>query len=417
MKNIVVAAFALLLAYYGPQQDQTNRFDPVWMLGALALLAAVGGQLAVAIRLPALVGWLGAGLALGVSGLQVVHPDVFPPYQILLLTSGLWVGFQVGLHVVWPAQLDWRGPVLMAVASALILLLVTATVALLVEPPWGVALLLGALASLWGPFTAVPGFERRGALLLSVLGCGCALLLLSGVLVYLEAEAVVEAGATGWVGRIWLSLAAGGALGLVLGLTGLLAAPISTLVAGLSGVLLLMAVVLGEWGLMALPCGLAVGLVQGQQRLPSRRMRMLLHRSAPAAFMLFFALMGTALDLGALWPPSEGLYEVVLVLVAAPLFLRGLAPVAYYPLPAPNPGPGPGRGIGWLLLPRGALLFELFYGPHGLRQYAGSDGLLGQAVLADILFSVLFFSILASLLGARVTGREQAPVEEEAVPT
>ncbi|MEE2871480.1 MAG: hypothetical protein VX893_01030, partial [Candidatus Latescibacterota bacterium] len=78
MKNIVIAAFALLLTYYGPQQDQPNRFDAAWMLGALALMAAVGGQLAQAARLPALVGWVGAGLLLGVSGLQIVRPDVFP---------------------------------------------------------------------------------------------------------------------------------------------------------------------------------------------------------------------------------------------------------------------------------------------------------------------------------------------------
>ncbi|MBT4979364.1 MAG: hypothetical protein HOM86_18730 [Gemmatimonadetes bacterium] len=89
--------------------------------------------------------------------------------------------------------------------------------------------------------------------------------------------------------------------------------------------------------------------------------------------------------------------------------------MVYYPLPAPNPGPS-GR-IGWLLLPRGALLFELFYGPHGLKQYVGIDGLLGQAVSVDILFSVVFFSILASFLGTKVSGRERAPTAEEAAPT
>ena len=77
--------------------------------------------------------------------------------------------------------------------------------------------------------------------------------LLSGVLIFLEPEAVVEAGASGWVGRIWLSLLVGGGLGLGLRLAGLLAAPASTLVAGLLGTLLLTGVVLGEWGLMALP--------------------------------------------------------------------------------------------------------------------------------------------------------------------
>jgi len=412
MKNLVVAAFVLLLAYYGPQRDQASRFDAAWMLGALALLAAVGGQLAQAIRLPALIGWIAAGLALGISGLQVVSPTAFPLYQILLLVTGLWVGFQVGLHVVWPAQLDWRGPALIAAATALVFIVVTAAVALLVEPPWWLALLIGALASLWGPFTAVPEYRRRGALLLAVLGQGFALVLLSGVLVVLEGEAVVESGAIAWAGRVWLSLLVGGGLGLGLRLLGLFAAPASTLVTGLLGGFLCTAVALGEWGLMALPCGLAVGLVQGSKRLESRRVRLLLHRAAPVAFMLFFALMGTALELNALWPPADGLLQVALVLVATPVLLRGVAPMIYYPLPAPDPGHW--RRIGWLLLPRGALLFELFYGPHGLAQYVGQGGLVGQAVLVDILFSALLFSALAPLLGMRVPEPSQVPTAEDA---
>ena len=50
MKNLVVAAFVLLLAYYGPQRDEASRFDVAWMLGALALVAASFGQLAQAAR-------------------------------------------------------------------------------------------------------------------------------------------------------------------------------------------------------------------------------------------------------------------------------------------------------------------------------------------------------------------------------
>ena len=40
MKTIVVAAFVLLLIYYGPPPDRPSPFDAAWMLGALALLAA-----------------------------------------------------------------------------------------------------------------------------------------------------------------------------------------------------------------------------------------------------------------------------------------------------------------------------------------------------------------------------------------
>jgi hypothetical protein len=189
--------------------------------------------------------------------------------------------------------------------------------------------------------------------------------------------------------------------------------PASTLFAGLMVAFLSASLALEEWGLPALPCGLAVGLALRRHPLQNRRVRLLLHRAAPAAFMLFFALLGTSLKLDILWPVADGLLEVALVMAAAPLFLRGLAPIAYYPLPAPDPGPG--RRIGWQLLPRGALLFELFYGPHGLGQYAGSGGLLGQAVLVDILLSALLFSALASLLGERVVWPRSAP-EPESVP-
>ncbi len=394
MKTIVVAAFVLLLTYYGPLQDRSSPFDAAWMLGALALLAAAGGQLAQAIRLPALVGWVGAGMLLGSGGLQLVDLGAFSLHQMLFLTAGLGVGFQVGLHVIWPAHV-WRMLGLAAAATALIFAAVTAITALL-GLPWEQAVLLGALASLWGAFTGVPEVGRRTALLLAVLGTGCALGALSGALVLLKI------GTAGWVGRVGLSLVAGAGLGLGLRLLGRFAVPSATVVSGLVGAFFLAALGLDVLGLMALPCGLVAGLVQDEQQ--SRRVRLLLHRGAPVAFMLFFALVGTSLELGALWPPVAGLYEAALVLVTVPLILRGLASMAYYPLPGPHPHPG----FGWRLLPRGALLFELFYGPHGLAPYVGAEGLVAQVVLLDILFSTLLFSSLAALVDASLLAAAKA---------
>ena len=399
MKTIVVAAFVLLLVYYGPLQDRSSPFDAAWMLGALALLAAAGGQLAQAIRLPALVGWIAAGMLLGTGGLQLVDLGAFSLHQVLFLTVGLGVGFQVGLHVAWPTHV-WRMLGLAASATALIFAAVT-TVTGLLGLPWEQAVLLGALASLWGPFTGVPRFGRRSALLLAILGTGCALVALGGALVLLEA------GAEGWIGRVGLSLVAGGGLGLGLRLLGRFATPSATIVSGLVGAFFFAALALEVFGLMALPCGLVAGLVQDKQQ--SRRVRLFLHRGAPVAFMLFFALVGTALNLGALWPPTTGLYEAALVLVTVPLLLRGLAPLVYYPLP----GPYPGRRIGWRLLPRGALLFELFCGPHGLAPYVGAGGLLAQAVLLDILVSTLLFSSLASLVDASLFVAEKSRFAED----
>lgn len=401
MKTIVVAAFVLLLTYYGPLQDRSSPFDAAWMLGALALLAAAGGQLAQAIRLPALVGWVGAGMLLGTGGLHLVDLSAFSLHQMLFLTASLGVGFQVGLHVIWPRHV-WRMLGLAGAATALIFAAVAAITALL-GLPWEQAVLLGALASLWGAFTGAPEVGRRTALLLAVLGTGCALVALGGTLALLKTEIA------GWVGRVGLSLGAGAGLGLGLRLLGRFAVPSATIVSGLVGAFFLAALGLDVLGLMALPCGLVAGLVQDEQQ--SRRVRLLLHRGAPVAFMLFFALVGTSLELGALWPPVPGLYEAALVLVTVPLILRGLAPMAYYPLPGPHPHPG----FGWRLLPRGALLFELFYGPHGLAPYVGAEGLVAQVVLLDILFSTLLFSSLASLVDASLLAAAKArPSENDA---
>lgn len=394
MKTIVVALFVLLAICYGPPQDSSSPFDAAWMLGALALLATTGGQLAQATRLPPLVGWIGAGMLLGSGGLQIVVIDSFSLHQMLFLTAGLGVGFQVGLHVVWPPHIG-RTLGLAAAVTALVFATVTLATALL-GLPWTQAVLLGALASLWGPFTGVPEFGRRTALLLAVLGTGCALAVLGGTLVALET------GARGWVGRVGLSLLAGGGLGLGLRLFGRFTVPSTTLVSSLVGAFFATALVLETIGLMALPCGLIAGLVQNEQQ--SRRVRLLLHRGAPVAFMLFFALVGTALAPSALWPPAPGLYETALVLVTVPLLLRWLAPMAYYPLL----GPQPGRRIGWRLLPRGALLFELFFGPHGLAPYVGAEGLLAQAVLLDILVSALLFCSLSRLVDASLFAAEKS---------
>ena len=399
MQTIVVAVFVLLLICYGPLQDRSSPFDPAWMLGALALLAAAGGQLAQAIRLPALVGWVGAGMLLGTGGLQLVDLGAFSLHPMLFLTAGLGVGFQVGLHVIWPTHV-WRVLGLAAAATALIFAAVTTATALL-GLPWQQAVLLGALASLWGAFTGKPEVGRRTALLLAVLGTGCALGLLGG------AAILLKAGAAGWVGRVGLSLVAGIGLGLGLRFLGRFAGPSAPLVSGLVGAFFLAALALDVLGLMALPCGLVAGLVQDKQQ--SRRVRLLLHRGAPVAFMLFFALVGTSLELGVLWPPVPKLYEVALVLVTVPLILRGLAPMAYHPLPGPHPG------FGWRLLPRGALLFELFYGPHGLAPYVEAGGLLAQVVLLDILFSTLLFSSLASLVDASLSAAAKVrPAEDGA---
>ena len=71
-----------------------------------------------------------------------------------------------------------------------------------------------------------------------------------------------------------------------------------------------------------------------------------------------------------------------------------------------------GSYLGWRLLPRGALLFELFCSPHGLASYVGAEGLLAQAVLLDILVSTLLFSSLSWLVDASLFAPEKSQFSE-----
>ena len=81
MKNFVVCVIILLLGVLGPQQSL--EFEPVWTLGLLLLLAFLAQQIATYLRLPALFGWIGAGLILGPSLLQTVQPGQFVSLQLV----------------------------------------------------------------------------------------------------------------------------------------------------------------------------------------------------------------------------------------------------------------------------------------------------------------------------------------------
>ena len=118
--------------------------------------------------------------------------------------------------------------------------------------------------------------------------------------------------------------------------------------------------------------------------------------TTPALF--FFALAGATLDLRLLWPLQKGFYEITAWTVLILMVVRTVGPAVWNPLllPASNRQ----RHIGWLLLPRGALLFELLYHPAGgMGELVGASWapLLHQVALADMLIYTLVFSSLALL--------------------
>jgi len=50
-----------------------------------------------------------------------------------------------------------------------------------------------------------------------------------------------------------------------------------------------------------------------QQRVPAKRMRVLLRSLSPVAFMIFFALVGATVDLRVFWPLADGMGEILAV--------------------------------------------------------------------------------------------------------
>ena len=101
LKYLVVCGIVLTLGTLGPQQSLDSPFDSLWALGALAIMSFVCHQIAAYLRLPQLVGWMAAGLIMGMSGLQIVRPAEHVPVEFLFSLATVWVGFQVGTGLAW----------------------------------------------------------------------------------------------------------------------------------------------------------------------------------------------------------------------------------------------------------------------------------------------------------------------------
>lgn len=392
MKNFAICSLALLLAALGPQRAQHGLFDTAWALGALMLVAFLAQRAAASLRLPALTGWVAAGLLLGPSLLKLVPPD--PTLHLVHSFAAIWVGFCAGLDFPRPTM-GWRAATAIALSTLGVFLAVATALTLLVEVSWELALIIGALASLWGAFTIPAVLADAQAVSWSLVGNGCGLLLLSGVLVLLQAQGLLPAAVWSFVGALWTSLLAGALVGALLCWMRVCTTPKATLV-GLGGAFLLCALAIDQFQLYALLFGFAAGW--GVTRHPDQRQQVepKARMVQPLFAMLFFALAGAVLDPRSLWPPMATLAQIALIQVLALILLRGwalgrLAPAA----------PGAPRPRTWLLLPKAALLFELVYHPGGgLAALLAAEParLLRQTALAELLVHAFALAVLAFLL-------------------
>ena len=158
-----------------------------------------------------------------------------------------------------------------------------------------------------------------------------------------------------------------------------------------------------------LPFGFAAGAVLARQAKVGRRLRYVLFRVGPIPLLLYFSLLGAQLDVRSLAVPAPGLLLVVLVSIGALLALRGVVPAVYLRFSTGRAQ----RDLGWQLLPRGVLVFELCFAPAFdlLDTLSGEHALLlRQFALSDILVSTLLYVMLAraaQYISERMQSRKQ----------
>ena len=409
MKNFVVCIIVLALGLYGPRHDP--EFEAAWTLGLLILLAFLGQQLALTLRLPPIVGWVGAGLLIGPTGLQAIDPSRFTSLNLVYTLVALWVGCYVGTQITGqvPVPRSWlRMAGLTAASTTATFAIIFLGLAALTELPAWSAALLAAVASLWGPF-AIWYADRRpdDSLLLAITGTACSLGIISLAILFLYNQGYLGSSSLQGVARIWLSLAAGVIGGELLWRFKLHTSPMHSLVPVFlvgTGLAATLALQLDLYGLL---CGLSAGLVIWLRQETSDQLNRLLENGRHLAFPLFFALIGSMLNVRLLLWADSLFVQVLLVQIIVLTIIRGFGPTIW-PLAVESVQ---ARKIGWLLLPKGALLFELtFTTRFGLANVlpASTAHLISLIAIADILVFLLIFPGIAASMW-----RFTVPAEKE----
>ncbi len=411
MKDLVVAALALLLGALGPQSYQESPFDPLWILGTILLVAYSLGQLAGFFSLTPMLGWVAAGLLVGNSGFQLMDAQVDDILRPVRHAAAVWIAFQVGLHA-WPLSwLGWRRGGIILASTLGVFFAVALCGVLLAELSWSFALLLAAVASLWGAFTGVPTNGQRHVLQVGVVGVAFSLTLLSAVVLWFAVEETAQVNAVSFVGRLILSLFIGAASAATVRFFSLLPKSVHGLLVALLATCFAIAALFEVVQIPVLPFGFAAGLVLAHDALWCRRLRYIMFRVGSVPLLFYFALLGGVLDVRLLNAPASNLSTVILITVGVLIFLRALLTSVYLRLNIEDAS----RDWGWQLLPRGVLLFELCYAtqPSLLDVLVGPQAvLLQQFVVCDILVSALFYVILARVVRAvseRVYAQSHGP--------
>ena len=391
MKTLVIFSFVIVLGAFGPQRSITSNLEPLWILGMAGIVAFLFHQFCLRLHLAPVAGWLGAGVFLGVGGFMILTPDVSFPMTHALAMVSVWVGFDVGIRMRWQPPMRWSLLISIGVNSSLTGALVAVALVLLLHVPVWVALVFGALASLWGPI---------------------GLAFLTFLLAISYSHGPFGQAALQFAGKLCLSLACGALAGEVIRNLRFFSSRPAVLSVSLTGVAIVAAAVIAQTGLFAVLFGLAAGASLSWSPEISRRSRAVFDTSRPIAFMIFFALIGASIDPFSFIHPRPGFVHIFAIQVAALLVARILCPrlSRYLAL-------GEGHR-GWIWIPRGAILFEL--ATH--LQTGAASGLLPepwpqllrQVVHAEILLHGLLIAPIALAFLPRLQQDDPKPASDPA---
>ena len=276
--------------------------------------------------------------------------------------------------------------------------------------PLDSALLFGALACLWGPVVLSTLADSDILRRVSVAGGAISLVLVGATLILLHLRGALHPGVLHFVPMLMLSGLAGASSTELLWRLGILSRR-GTAILGMVGLLCVVALLLRPLGLYAIPFGLCAGLVLSHRQGGGKLVARLFDSGRPFAALVFFALAAASVGAHArLWPLEDGLLQLVAIQLVFLIALRGLAPALWVPKESQSDIQ---RYAGLLLVPKGALLFELVHGPGWRLPRLVDDDLarlLYQLVAAELLVFAVGVTIVVALLQKLLQPRPAAPV-------
>ena len=416
MRILALCSILLAMAFASPGTD-----DPAvaaWTLGILMLLAFGLEHVAAFLGLPSVIGWLAAGIILGAYGLQTARPAESETLGLVFLMAALWIGLQTGLRCSSSRPWNWHLSGVIGLSTLLVCVATAFTLFIVLDISGPAAVLVGVIVCLWDPIVVSSLTERDDVVTIAILGSGASLIVLSGFLLVFAAVGSIPPLAVDIVLALWMSAVAGAVTAEALWRVRVFDRR-ATAITAVAGCFVAASIGIREFGLYALPFGISAGIVLAVHDGVGHQVRRLFEPGRQVSAILFFALAAATVEFGPLhrwWPPQNGLLQVLAVALLLLVTLRVIGPITWFPV-AREQGGLNGREA-WLLLPKGAILFELtIRNRSSLLQLVGPpvDGLLRQYVFIDlIVFGVVLCagaSVLYRLLGQRLAADPESSPE------